>query len=58
MTPPPEEAAPVPLDEKALTNVATNLGRILLIFGGAYLLRAQIAVARLLRRDRASTAPS
>lgn len=35
-----EETAPVPLDEKSLSNVATNLGRILLIFGGAYFLRA------------------
>lgn len=37
---PEEEPAPVPLDERSLSNLATNLGRILLIFGGAYFLRA------------------
>jgi hypothetical protein len=30
----------LPLDEKSLSSAATHLGRILLIFGGAYLLRA------------------
>ena len=34
------QAAPMPLDERSLSSAATNLGRILLIFGGAYLLRA------------------
>lgn len=34
------EPAALPLDERSLSHVATNLGRILLIFGGAYFLRA------------------
>ena len=34
------EPAALPLDERSLSRVATNLGRILLIFGGAYFLRA------------------
>lgn len=38
--PPETEIAALPLDEKSLSNVATSLGRILLIFGGAYFLRA------------------
>jgi hypothetical protein len=36
----PDEAASAALAEDSISNAATHLGRILLIFGGAYLLRA------------------
>lgn len=36
----PAGAAPAALREESVSNAATHLGRVLLIFGGAYLLRA------------------